>query len=673
MLDEWTGPFGGLPPWDKIDPQNFEKHFDTAIAAALDEVEQIAANPAAPTFDNTLVALEKSGSALDRMYTYFRIHCANLCTGEMPSIELKVKPKIIAYFDQLLQDDRLYRRIATLHDNMEALAPDQQELVNRRYKRYRRAGAHLSAEKKARLSQLNQELSALQTTFAQNVLKDQAELIWLTDETELSGLSQELRAALKHHATSAGEPDRWAVKISRSLVETILQSADSRDLRERLWAKYSQRGGNPGARDNNALIPEIITRRQAQAELLGFDSYAHYQLDDRMAKTPQIALDFLMEIWPKAVAKAHKDLSELEAFARQSIPNIELQPWDVPYYTEKMRAETFAYDEQQLRSYFQLPNVVAALHMVAAENFDMRFERDESIPVFHPDVTAYTIHRISTGEPVGLWYLDPFARDGKKGGAWNTTYRVQENIDAQVLPIYSNNANIMKPADSQHTPLLRWREARTFFHEFGHALHGLCSNVRYPSQAGTSVTRDFVEFPSQLLEAWLNTDAVLKQHARHVESNSLIPDDLLERVRAASDFNASIGLVEYMINAIIDLKLHLLPSLDIPVQDYEAAVLAELGMPKQLAMRYRLAHFQHIFSSGYAAGYYSYKWADALTADAAEYFEAQPDGYYDKALAQKLEQTVLSVGGTIPPEKAYENFRGRPLDGTALMRKLGLV
>ena len=673
MLEEWTGPFGGLPPWDKINPNDFEKSFDIAIELALDETKKIAENPETPSFKNTMVALEKAGSKLDRLYTFFRIHCANLSIGDMPRIERLVKPKIIAYYNKILQDERLYQRIAYLYSTRETLEPDQQALVKQRYKRYQRAGAHLSPEQKEQLSQLNQELSDLQTQFAQNVLADQSELVWLENEQELSGLTQELKDALKHHATAAKEPQKWAVKVSRSLVETVLQTADSRIFRERLWRVYSQRGGHPGSSDNSLLIPKIIRKRHQQAKLLGFDSFAHFQLDDRMAKTPSSALEFLMEIWPKAVKKSESDLAALQRFARETVPDIELKPWDIPYFTEKMRATKYEYDATTLRSYFQLPNVISALHMVAAKNFDMRFEQDDTIPVFHPDVTAYTIHRISTGEPVGLWYLDPFARDGKKGGAWNTTYRVQENIDGAVLPIYSNNANIMKPTDPKQIPLLRWREARTFFHEFGHALHGLCSKVRYPSQAGTSVTRDFVEFPSQLLEAWLNTDEVLKQYARHVENNTIIPDTLLERLRASSDFNASIGLVEYMINAIIDLKIHLLPQLDDSVNAYEKSILEELGMPKELAMRYRLVHFQHIFSSGYAAGYYSYKWADALTADAVEFFEAQEDGFYDKALAQRLEETVLSVGGTIPPEIAYENFRGKPLDGTALMRKLNLL
>ncbi len=673
LLEPWGGPYGGVPPWDKIDPDEFPGAFDTAIERSTRDVEAIADNPEPPTFENTIVAMEQAGSALDRLVSLFGVYSGNLNMGRIPEIEAEVMPKLSKHSDSILQNEKLFARIAHVYesDEMHTLTEAQRRLTKDRYESFVRQGATLDAEQKARLSEINSKLAALFTQFSQNVLADEDSAIEITDPAALDGLPESFKSALAAAGReSDGGGDRWAIQNTRSSMEPYLTYATDRTMREKVWRTYYDRCDNGDERDNNAIIAQILKLRAERALMLGYDTHAHWRLEPQMAKTPDNAMELMLQIWPKAVARVREEVADMQAIADQEGAGITIEPWDYRFYAEKVRKAKYDLDFNQVKPYLQMEKLREGMMWAASELFDLEFVPITDAPVFHDDVRVWEVRR--GGKHQGLWYFDPYARKGKRSGAWMTAYRSQENIDKRITPIVSNNSNFIQGEPGQAV-LISWDDAVTLFHEFGHALHGLCSDCQYPSQAGTSVARDYVEFPSQLFEHFLSTPEVLGKFAVHHETGQPIPAELLEKIERADTFNQGFDTVEFLASALIDMKLHLAGNVTIDPREFERETLADLGMPSEIVMRHRTPHFSHVFSSdGYSAGYYSYLWADALTADAAEVFE-DAGTYYDDEIAKNLYDNVMSVGDTIDPAEGFRRFRNRDVDTAALLRKRGFA
>lgn len=672
MLKPWPGPHGGVPPWNQVRPDEFVEAFEAAIVAAQEEIETIANNSAPPTFENTIVALESAGETLDRLQALFGVHSSNLNLGAIPDVERVVMPKLTEYEDGVTQNAKLFARIAAVYasDTKQGLTTAQQRLVEDRYKQFVRQGAQLTVEEKARLSQINKRLASLFTSFSQNVLEEEkGHVTWVDDAEDLAGLPDSVVAAMANAAKDRGGEGRWAVTNTRSSMDPFLTYADDRKLREQVWRNYYSRGDNGDKHDNNTIISEILKLRAVRAELLGYETHAHWRLEPQMAKEPQATMDLMMKVWPKAVARVGEEVADMQKIATGEGQGVTIEPWDYRYYAEKVRKEKYDLDFNEVKPYLQLEKLREAMMWASTELYGLQYRQVHDLPVFHPDVRVWEVADES-GEHVGLWYLDPYAREGKRSGAWMTAYRVQANMGEKITPIVSNNSNFVKGAEGE-VVLISWDDALTLFHEFGHALHGLLSSVRYRSQAGTAVARDYVEFPSQINEHWLSTPEVLNQFAVHYKTGESIPSELLEKIERAATFNQGFATVEYLASALIDMKLHLAGNVDIDPDAFERETLKELGMPREIVMRHRTPHFAHIFSGdSYSAGYYSYLWADALTADAAEVFEAA-GSFYDDEIAQRLRETVMAVGDTIDPRDGFRAFRGRDVDTSALLRKRG--
>ncbi|MCA9188352.1 MAG: M3 family metallopeptidase, partial [Planctomycetales bacterium] len=613
-----------------------------------------------------------AGRDLDRLSTVFFVYSSNLNLGQIPEIERQIVPRLSEYEDSVTQNESLFARIAAIYesDARKTLSGPQQRLLEDRYRSFVRRGAKLSAQDKQRLSTINKRLATLFTEFSQNVLADEQNYVtWIDDEADLDGLPESTKAALAAAATEREKPGKWAVANTRSAMEPFLTYANNRALREQVWRTYYSRGDNGDQHDNNGIISEILKLRATRAKLLGYETHAHWRLEPQMAKSPDNAMALMMKVWPKAVARVQQEVADMQAIADKETSDVTIEPWDYRYYAEKVRKAKYDLDFNEVKPYLQLEKLREAMMWAAGELYGFQFEQIDGLPVFHPDVRIWEVKN-DRGQHVGLWYLDPYARNGKRSGAWMNAYRSQENVHQAITPIVSNNSNFIKGAAGQPV-LISWDDAETLFHEFGHALHGLNSNVQYPSQSGTSVPRDYVEFPSQLNEHWLMTPEVLNKFAVHYESGKPLPADLLEKIKRAATFNQGFNTVEYLASALIDMKLHLAGDVEIDPDAFERTTLAELGMPKEIVMRHRTPHFSHVFSSdGYSAGYYSYLWSDVLTADAAEAFE-EAGSFYDPALAQKLYDNIMSVGDTIDPAEGFRAFRGRDVDTAALLRKRG--
>ncbi len=672
MLKPWTGPYGGVPPWHLVRPERFVEAFDQAIAQATKEIEAIANNPDPPTFENTIVALESAGQSLDDLQSIFGVYTSNLNVGPVPDIERIVAPKLTEFFDSVTQNTKLFERVQAVFTGSDfpKLSPAQQRLVDKRYKAFVRQGAKLSDENKAKLSQINKRLSNLFTSFSQNVLADeQSYVTWIDNEDDLAGLPPGVIAAMANAAKERGKDGQWAVTNTRSSMDPFLTYAKNRDLRQKVWTNYYSRGDNADAHDNNAIIAEILKLRAMRAKLLGYATHAHWRLEPQMAKIPDATMGLMMKVWPKAVARVREEVADMQKIADAEGAGITIKPWDYRYYAEKVRKAKYDLDFNEVRPYMQLEKLREAMMWCATELYGLHFKPVNDVPVFHPDVRVWEVTD-PDGKHIGLWYLDPYAREGKRSGAWMTAYRSQKNIDKPVTPIVSNNSNFVKGAPGAPV-LISWDDALTLFHEFGHALHGLLSQAHYPSQSGTSVARDYVEFPSQLNEHWLSTPEVLNRFAVHHETGKPMPAELLKKIENASTFNQGFATVEYLASALVDMKLHLAGDTEINPDSFERNTLKELGMPEEIVMRHRTPHFQHIFASdSYSAGYYSYLWSDALTADAAEVFE-DAGSYYDKEIAKKLHDHIMSVGDTIDPADGFRAFRKRNVDTKALLRKRG--
>jgi peptidyl-dipeptidase Dcp len=673
LLNDWTGPHGGIPPFDQVALEHFEPAFQAAMAERLAEIDAIANGKGKATFDNTIAALERSGGALERLMTIYGVWGSTLSSAEFRELEGRIEPQLAALGDQVVQNSALFSRIADVFEGKKfrKLTEEQQRLTWKIYNRFVRSGAKLDETAKARLAEINQELAARYTRFSQNLLADEETWVVIDDASRLSGLPAGLVSAMAADASSRDLEGKWVVVNTRSSVQPFLEWADDRELREVVWKAFVDRGDRGGETDNNALVGEILSLRAERATLLGYDTHAHWRLEMSMAGGPDAAMKLMEAVWKPAVGRVAEEVAAQQAVADAEGAGITIAPWDYRYYQEKVRKDKYDLDQNEVKAYLQLEKLREGMFWMARELYGLTFTQITDVPVYHPDVRVWRVDT-TDGNPVGLWYFDPYARPGKRSGAWMNAYRPQSRFDGDDLPIVSNNSNFVKGAPG--TPvLISWDDAETMFHEFGHALHGLLSDVTYPSLAGTNVFRDYVEFPSQLHERWLGTPEVLQTYAVHVETGEPMPQALIERIDAAATFNSGFGTVEYLASALIDMKLHLAGATPIDADAFERETLSSLGMPAELVMRHRTPQFAHVFSGdGYSAGYYSYLWADAITADAAEAF-VEAGSMWDPTTARSLVEHVLSVGNTIDPAEAFRAFRGRDVDVSALMRARGFA
>jgi peptidyl-dipeptidase Dcp len=674
LLARWSGPYGGVPPFDAVKVEHFKPALEAAMAEQLAEVDAVTANAAKPDFDNTVAALERAGRTLSRVGAVFGVFSSTMSTPEFQAVESEMAPKLAAFADQITQNEKLFARVAAVYEARDTLSltPEQKRLVWLQYTGFVRAGARLDKAAKERLSAINQRLATLFTTFGQNLLADEANyLLVLESEADLAGLPESVRQAAAAAAESRGHKGKWAVLNTRSSMEPFLTYSGRRDLREKVWRTYYNRGDNGDAKDNNKIITEILKLRAERAKLLGYPTHAHWRLEDSMAKTPERAMELMEAVWKPAVARVHEEVADMQALADKEGAEITVEPWDYRYYAEKVRKAKYDLDQNAVTPYLQLEKLREGMFWTAGELFGFRFKQVEGLPTLTPDIRVWEVTD-AAGKHVGLWYFDPYARTGKNSGAWMNAYRNQERFDGPVTTIVSNNTNFVKGKPGEPI-LISWDDATTLFHEFGHALHGLASAVEYPSLSGTATPRDHVEFPSQVLEEWLSTPEVLNRFALHHQTGRPIPKELVDRIERASKFNQGFQTVEYLAGALVDMKLHLAatPDQEIDPDAFERESLAALGMPKQIVMRHRTPQFGHIFSGdGYSAGYYSYLWSDTLAADAWEAFQ-EAGGPWDKAVAKRLRDHVFSVGNTVDPAEGYRAFRGKDPGTAALMRKRG--
>ncbi|QYO66573.1 M3 family metallopeptidase [Leptolyngbya sp. 7M] len=582
LLAEWVGPYGGVPPFDKVKVADFKPAIEAGMAESLAEIDKIAGNTAAPTFDNTIAALERAGHKLDRVLTIYYIWGANMATPDYQVVQREMAPKLAAFNDKINQNEALFKRIEAVYNSPEKakLNAEQQRLVWVHYTNFVRSGAKLSAEKKARLAEINQQLAGLFTKFGQNLLAEEnGQWVVLKDGSDMAGLSQSLRDAAAAAAVAKKVEGAAGIIINtRSSVDPFLTYSDRRDLREKVWKMFINRGDNPNEFNNNATITEILQLRAERAKLLGYETHAHWRLENAMAKTPERTMELMETVWPAAIARVKEEVADMQAFADKEGANITIEPWDYRYYMEKVRKQKFDLDQNEVKPYLQLDKIRDAMFFVAGELFNFTFSPVTNAPVFHPDVTVWGVKNKITGKHVGLWYFDPYARDGKRSGAWMNAYRSQQRMDGKdITTIVSNNSNFVKGKPGEPV-LISWDDASTMFHEFGHALHGLSSNVTYPTLSGTAVARDYVEFPSQLLEHWLSTPEVLQKYAVHYQTGKPIPQELVDKIERASTFNQGFATTEYLSSALIDMKLHLAGDKKIDPVKFEKETLARSSL-----------------------------------------------------------------------------------------------
>jgi peptidyl-dipeptidase Dcp len=672
LLTDWTSAFG-LPPFGAITPEQFRPAFDAALAAHRAEIEAIAADKAAPSFDNTIAALENSGRDLERISKLFFVLAGADTSDAIEAVEREMSPLLARHSNALYLNRALYARIADLHQRRDALdlSPEQARVLDRYHTRFVRAGGALNKPAQDRLAAINERLASLGTQFGQNVLADEKSYALLLDESDLDGLPGFARAAARAAAQERGAAGKYAVTLARSSCESFLQFSKRRDLREKIFQAWIRRGENGGLTDNRAIVAEMVALRAERAKLLGFDTFAAYRLDDQMAKTPTAARKLLEEVWRRARAKALADRDALQAMIADEGGNFALAPWDWRYYAEKRRKAEFDLDEAEIKLYLQLDKMIEAAFETARRLFGLTFTRVD-VPLYHKDARAFEV-KDAGGAHVGLFIGDYFARPSKYSGAWKTSLRDQEKLAGDIHPIILNVCNFSKPAAGEPA-LLSFDDARTLFHEFGHALHGLLSNVTYPLLAGTAVPSDFVELPSQLYEHWLEVPEILQTYARHARTGEPMPQALLDKLLATRTFNQAFATVEYTACALVDLDVHGLPdpgALD--VTTFERKSLERIAMPAEIVMRHRLPHFQHLFSgNGYAAAYYSYMWSEVLDADAFAAFEETGD-VFDPETARRLREFIYGAGNLRDPAEAYKAFRGRLPAVDALLKKRGLA
>jgi peptidyl-dipeptidase Dcp len=670
LLVRWSGKYGGYPAFDRYRQEQFKPALEAAMAEELREIDAITAKSAAPTFANTIEALEHAGSTLNRVQAIYGVWSSTLNSGAFQAVQTLMDPALAAFSDKITQNEPLFKRIESVYQSPQKarLTPEQQRLVWVYHRNFVRAGAQLELAAKARLAQINERLASLYAKFSQNLLAEESGHVLYLTATELAGLPDSLRDSAAAAAAERAHPGEWAVLNTRSSMEPFLTYSDRRDLREKVWRTYYSRGDNHDEHDNSAIITEILKLRAERATMLGYATHAHWRVEPEMAKTPENALALMMQVWPAAVARVHEEVADMQAIADREGAGIRIAGWDYRYYAEKVRKSKYDLDMTEVKPYLQLDKLREGMFWAAGKLYGYSFLEVHGLPIADPHVRVWEV-RNGGGQHVGLWYFDPYARTGKDSGAWMNEYRTQQHFEG-ISPIVSNNTNFVPPKPGEAV-LISWDDALTLFHEFGHALHGLNSDVRYPSLAGTNVATDFVEFPSQLNENWLQTPEVLSRFCIHYRTGKPIPAELLEKIRRARTFNSGFETVEYLAGAIVDMKMHLAGNVTIDPDTFEADTLKSLGMPEEVVMRHRTTQFGHVFSGDqYSAGYYSYLWSEVLDHDAFEAF-VETGGPYDPRVAKRYHDDILSVGNTLDPAETYRHFRGRDPRIDAYLRAKG--
>ena len=671
LIADFTAAFG-LPDFASIRPDHYRPAFDAALAEHRSEIDAIAASAEPPTFANTIEALEKSGRALEKVSNVFFVLAGADTSDALEAVERDISPLLARHSNALYLNAPLFKRIDDLYARRETLGltPEQARVLDRYHTRFVRAGAGLDKAAQDRLAAINEELATLGTTFSQNVLADEKAYALILEEGDLAGLPDFARAAAAAAAEERGHKGKYAITLARSSCESFLQFSSRRDLREKVFDAWIKRGESGGATDNRVVIADTVKLRAERAKLLGFETFADYRLDDQMAKTPAAARELLDEVWGRARAKALVERDALQEMIAAEGGNFKLAPHDWRYYAEKLRKAKYDLDEAEIKPYFQLDKMIEAAFDTAHRLFGLTFA-PANVPLYHPDARAFEV-KDKNGAHVALFIGDYFARASKHSGAWMTSLRDQQKLIADTRPVVLNICNFTKPAPGEPA-LLSFDDARTLFHEFGHGLHGMLSNVTYPLLSGTAVPSDFVELPSQLYEHWLEVPAILEKYARHAKTGEPMPKALLDRLLATRTYGQGFATVEYTACALVDLDLHSRKNdASLDVSAFERLDLERIKMPAEIVMRHRLPHFSHLFSGGgYAAGYYSYMWSEVLDADAFEAFEETGDAF-DPATAQRLRDFIYSAGNLRDPAEAYKAFRGRLPAVDALLKKRGL-
>jgi peptidyl-dipeptidase Dcp len=673
LLAAWQTPHQ-TPPFAEITPEHFMPAFERAFADHAAEVAAITHDPSTPDFDNTVTALERSGKLLTKVSAVFYDLVSAHSNPAILAIDKEVSLRMARHWSPIMMNAVLFGRIALLHENRASLGltGEQMRLLERTYTRFHRAGAGLTEEAKKRMAEINEQLAQLGTSFSHHLLGDEQDWFLELGEDDRAGLSDSFVATAKAAAEERGMAGKAIVTLSRSFAETFLKSSARRDLREKVYKAFTARGDNGNANDNNEVVVEILALREESAKLLGFPTFAAYRLEDSMAKTPEAVRDLLERVWTPARARALADRDELQQLIAEEGGNFQLAPWDWRYYAEKLRQAKANFDDGAIKPYLALDHMIEAAFDCATRLFGITFAERKDVPIWHPDVRVWEVTG-PDGRHKALFYGDYFARPSKRSGAWMTSLRDQQKLDGGTAPLIINVCNFAKGADGEPA-LLSPDDARTLFHEFGHGLHGMLSNVVYPSLSGTSVFTDFVELPSQLYEHWQERPEVLQKFARHYQTGEPLPEDLLRRFLAARKFNQGFATVEFVASALLDLEFHTQPaSASRNVRAFEQAELKKIGMPEEIAMRHRPTQFGHIFSGDhYASGYYSYMWSEVMDADAFGAFEEAGD-IFDPATAKRLHDDIYSSGGSVDPEAAYVAFRGREPEADALLRRRGLL
>ncbi|WP_235512082.1 MULTISPECIES: M3 family metallopeptidase [unclassified Sphingomonas] len=671
LTAKWSGPYQGVPPWDKVTPAMFPAAFPVAMAEMRREIHAIRDDKRPATFRTVIEPLQLAGDMMDRVGSMWGVYTSNLATKDVQAIDREWSPKLSAFNDELFLDPKLFARIKAAYDSRakQNLNPQQLRLLERTYRSFVRRGSLLTDAQRQQVSGLNQQLSVAYNDFSQKVLADEETWIVVDDAQQLAGLPDSFVASLKAAADERGLAGKWAIVNTRSSVAPVLTYATDRGLREKVWRAFTMRGDNGGANDTKATIATILKLRQERAKLLGFRNHAYLRMDDTMAGTPANAKALMMRVWPAAVARVREEVADMQALAVKDGATITIAPWDYRFYAEKVRKAKYDLDESEVKPYLQLDNILAGAFYAAGRLYDLKFtENTGQIPVFEKNVRTFVVTDARTGKNVGVFYFDAFARSGKRSGAWATRYRGQQKLGGETNVLASNNNNFVKGAAGEPT-LISLDDATTLFHEFGHAIHSLLQDVTYPGLAGTP--RDFVEYPSQVNENWLLTRDVLDRYAKHYQTGQPMPQALVDKIEKSSTFNQGFSTVEYLSSAIVDMALH---DRETPVTDpaaFERDTLAQIGMPKQIVMRHRLPQFNHLFSSdAYSAGYYSYLWSETMDADTWAAFEATGN-VWDKATADRFRKTLLSTGNETDRKEAYRAFRGRDPDVTALFKRRG--
>ena len=673
LLAEWTAPYE-LPPFAEIKSDHYRPAFEAAFAAHKGEIAAITDDPAEPVFSNVIEALERAGRALSKVSSVFFNLTGTDTNPALEEIEREIAPRMAAHYHEIYTNQTLFAKIEVIQARCQELGLTQEQklVLDDYYRAFVRAGSKLDEDGRTRVAAIKQRHAMLTTQFAQNVLADENSYLMLLEKSDLDGLPEFLVSAAAATAQERGHEGKYAITLSRSSIAPFLQFSARRDLREEAFKAWIARGVNGGETDNRAIISEILGLRAEQAQLLGFDNYAAFSLDSTMAKTPETVRDLLRAVWQPAVSRVKQDREELAQMAASEGENFKIAPWDWRYYAEKLRKAKYDLDESEIKPYFELNRMIDAAFETARRLFGVRFKERTDLTVYNPDVRVWEAFG-RNGKNIGLFVGDYFARSSKRGGAWMSAFRSQEKLRGDIEPVIINVLNVVKAAPGEPC-LLSFDDVRTLFHEFGHGLHGLLSDVTYPSVSGTSVKRDFVELPSQLYEHWAKTPEILKAYARHYKTDEPMPDDLLDRVVATATFDQGFATVEYLGSALVDLELHeqAKPGQPIDVDAEEKRILEEIGMPREIVLRHRPGHFLHLFAGGYAAGYYSYLWSEVMDADAFGAFEETGD-VFDPDTAEKLYKNIYSAGGSVEPADAYKAFRGRMPEVGALLKKRGLA